>query len=45
MKNQQGGFIQIIIGIILLLLIMKYLGFTISGVWNWFTTFFAEVLR
>ncbi|MFA5841165.1 MAG: hypothetical protein WC847_02755 [Candidatus Paceibacterota bacterium] len=45
MKNKQGGFIQIIIFIIVALLIMKYFGITISGVINWFTSFFSGVLR
>lgn len=45
MKNQSGGFLQIIIIVIIALLILKYLGLTISGVWNWFTSFFASVLR
>lgn len=45
MKNKQRGFIQIIIFIIVALLIMKFLGVTVSGVLNWFTSFFRGVLR
>ncbi|MFZ3011777.1 MAG: hypothetical protein WA060_02155 [Minisyncoccia bacterium] len=40
-----GGFLQIIIFIIVALLIMKYFNVTISEVINWFKTFFAGVLR
>jgi len=45
MKNKQGGFIDIIISILILLLIMKLFGVTISDVINWFRTTFASVLR
>ncbi|MFA5931843.1 MAG: hypothetical protein WC793_00480 [Candidatus Paceibacterota bacterium] len=45
MKNNQSGFIQIIIFIIVALLIMKFLGITVSGVLNWFMSFFRGVLR
>lgn len=44
-NNQQGGFLQIIIGIIIVLIIMKILGVTVSGVWNGFANFFSDVLR
>ena len=43
--NKQGGFIQIIIFIVIALIIMKFMGVTISDVVNWFKTFFADVLR
>lgn len=41
----QGGFLEIIIIIIIALLIMKYYGVTISGMIHWFTSFFSNVLR
>jgi hypothetical protein len=43
--SQKGGFIQLIILIVIALLIMKYSGLTISGVWHWFTSFFSVVLQ
>lgn len=45
MKNKQGGFLQVIIIIIIALVIMKFLGITLSGVFNWFLAFFRSVLR
>lgn len=45
MKNQEGGFIELIILIIIALFLMKYLGITVSGVIHWFTTTFSNVLR
>lgn len=42
---KNGGFLQIIVVIIVALLIMKYYGVTISEVVIWFKTFFASVLR
>jgi hypothetical protein len=44
-KNQQAGFIKIIILIIILLLVMKFSGTTISEVVNWFKNFFGSVLK
>lgn len=43
MKN--GGFLQIIIFIIVALLIMKYFNITISEVVSWFKTFFWECVE
>ncbi len=43
--STQGGFLQIILFIIIALLIMKYFNITISGVINWFQAFFGNVLR
>jgi len=41
MKNkQQSGFIQIIILIIIVLVLMKYFGVTISGILDWIASFF-----
>ncbi|KKS50194.1 MAG: hypothetical protein UW01_C0001G0053 [Candidatus Nomurabacteria bacterium GW2011_GWA2_43_66] len=45
MKNKEKGFLQIIIFIIIALLIMKFLGVTVSGVWNWFVSFFSGVFQ
>lgn len=42
---KNGGFLQIIVSIIIALIIMKYFDVTISEVMNWFKTFFASVLR
>jgi len=44
-SGKQNGFLQMIIIIIVALLIMKYFGITISGVFNWFSSFFRSVLR
>ena len=44
-ETKDGGFLQIIIVIIVALLIMKYFGVTISEVVIWFKTFFASVLK
>ena len=45
MKQKQGGFIELIILIIIALILMKYLGITVTGVVNWFLSFFRSVLR
>ena len=45
MKNKNKGFLQIILVIIIALLIMKYFGITVSGIYNWFMSFFGSVLR
>jgi hypothetical protein len=44
-SERQGGFLQIIVLIILALLLMKYFGITISGIFNWFMSIFGSVLR
>jgi hypothetical protein len=44
-KNKEGGFIELIILIIIVLIIMKYSGITVSEVVNWFMSFFRSVLR
>jgi len=44
-RNKEGGFLEIIVLIIIALLIMRYMGLTISGVINWFESFFRSVLR
>jgi len=45
LTSRQGGFIEIIIIIIVVLLLMKFFGITISGIFDWFTSFFRSVLR
>ena len=44
-NNQKGGFIQIVIFIIIALIILKFLNLTISDVVYYFKTFFADVFR
>lgn len=51
-ENNQKGFLDIIIGIIIALVIMKLLGITVSDVISWFKLFldwfksiFSDVLR
>ena len=42
-KNKQGGFLQIILIIIITLIVMKYLGITVSGVLNWLANLIRSV--
>jgi hypothetical protein len=44
-KNKNGGFLQFIILILILLFIMKFLGLSISDVIDWFKTTFRDVLK
>ena len=51
-KNKEGGFLEIIVIIVIALLLMKYFGITVSTVigWikifiAWFTTFFKDILK
>jgi hypothetical protein len=44
-QNKESGIIELIILIIIALLLMKYFGITISGVINWFESFFRNVFR
>jgi hypothetical protein len=44
-KKSDGGFIEVIILIIIALLLMKYFGITISGAFNWFVSLFRSVFR
>lgn len=44
-RNKNGGFIQLILLILIVLFIMKYSGVTVSDVVNWFKTTFGDVLR
>jgi len=41
----QGGFLELIVLVIVVLLIMKYMGLTVSEVVDWFKDFFGSVLR
>ena len=43
--NKEGGFIKLIILILIALLIMKYFGITISEAVNWFKSFFGSILK
>jgi hypothetical protein len=44
-KNNQGGFIQLIVLIIILLLVMRYFGITITGILHYFNLTFADILN
>jgi hypothetical protein len=43
-KNTQGGFLQLILTIIALVFIMWYFDLNVSGIINWLTTMFRNVL-
>ena len=43
-KNQNRGFLQIIIFVIVALVIMKFLGVTVTQVFAWLRSLFASVL-
>jgi len=45
MKNKNGGFVELIIIILIALFIMKYTGVTVSDVIAWFQNTFSGVLR
>ncbi len=44
-NNKEGGFIELIIVIIIALLVMRYFGLTVTGVINWFVTSLRSVFR
>ncbi len=44
-NNKEGGFLKLIIIIIIALLIMKYFGITLSEIFDKFLAFFRSVLR
>ncbi|MBI5139726.1 hypothetical protein HZA26_03915 [Candidatus Nomurabacteria bacterium] len=44
-KNKKGGFLQIIVLILIALFIMKYSNVTVSDLVLWFKTTFGDVLR
>ena len=37
-KNKSGGFIELIVLIILAIFLLNYFHLTISGAWNWLVT-------
>lgn len=43
-KAKKGGFIKLIIIIIIALLLMKYFGITITGILNYFHLTWAEII-
>jgi len=45
MKNKQGGFLELIILIIIFLFALKYSGLTLTDVFNWFGNTFRDVFR
>ncbi|HEY4493981.1 MAG TPA: hypothetical protein VJB95_00910 [Candidatus Paceibacterota bacterium] len=45
MNNKRGGFLRLIILILVALFILKFSGITISDVINWFKTTFNDVLQ
>jgi len=44
-NTKQGGFLELIIFILVALLIMKYFDITISEILYWFKSFFGNVLK
>jgi len=43
-KNKQGGFLKLIIFIIVVIFLMNYFNITISGIVNWFVTMFQNII-
>lgn len=43
-KNKQGGFLQLILFIVIVVFLMSYFNLTLSGIWNWFVTMFNNIL-
>ena len=43
LKNQESGFIYIIIVIVVALLLMRYMGITFTGTFEWFKSLFYSV--
>lgn len=44
-NNKEGGFIKLIVVILIALLVMKYYNVTISELINWFKSFFGSILK
>jgi hypothetical protein len=44
-KNEKGGFLQVIIIIIIALLLMRYFGLTISGILAYFHLTWPEIIN
>ncbi|MBP9711409.1 MAG: hypothetical protein KBD55_00010 [Candidatus Pacebacteria bacterium] len=40
-RTQQGGFLQIIFGIVILIIVVRLMGFTVGGFFAWI----GEILR
>lgn len=43
-NNQQGGFLKIILIIIVVVFLMSYFNITISGIFNWISGIFHNVI-
>ncbi|MFM7089005.1 MAG: hypothetical protein ACKOW9_05780 [Candidatus Paceibacterota bacterium] len=43
LKNQQGGFLELIVVIIIVMLVMRYYGLTFTGIWSWVENLFWSV--
>jgi hypothetical protein len=43
LKNQQGGFLELIVVLIITFLIMRYYGITFTGIFNWLRDLFLSV--
>jgi len=44
-NKKEGGFVELIVIIVIALLLMKYFGITVSGAIDWFLGFFRDVLK
>ncbi len=44
-NNKQGGFIQLILTIIVVVFLLSYFNITISDAWNWLVTMFNNVFN
>ncbi|MFN4181157.1 MAG: hypothetical protein ACK4FA_00465 [Candidatus Paceibacteria bacterium] len=43
LKNQQGGFLELIVVIIIVMVVMRYYGLTFTGIWAWIENLFWSV--
>ncbi len=43
-KNQQGGFIETVVLIVIVLLVMKYYGVTLTGIYYWLKDLFLSII-
>ncbi|MFZ2205487.1 MAG: hypothetical protein WAV23_02770 [Minisyncoccia bacterium] len=43
-ENKEGGFLRLIIFIIVVVFLMSYFHITLSGAYNWFATMFHNVV-
>lgn len=44
-KNEQGGFLQLILLVVVVLFLMKYFGVSFSDVYNWLKDLLDSVLK